>query len=115
MRRILLNQARDKKRQKRGGGWQRIDLNQLAVAENAGSDELIVLDEALQRLALVNGPCADLIKLRFFAGLTQTEAAAALQLPRRTAARHWAYGRAWLYEALQQQDSSKIEKEQEID
>jgi RNA polymerase sigma factor (TIGR02999 family) len=109
MRRILLNQARDKKRQKRGGGWQRIDLDQLAVAENAGSDELIALDEALQRLSLVNGPCADLIKLRFFAGLTQTEAAAALQLPRRTAARHWAYGRAWLYEALQQQDSSKIE------
>jgi RNA polymerase sigma factor (TIGR02999 family) len=115
MRRILLNQARDKNRQKRGGGWQRIDLNQLAVAENAGNDELIALDEALQRLSLVNRPCADLIKLRFFAGLTQTEAAAALQLPQRTAARHWAYGRAWLYEALQQHDAPKIEKEREID
>ena len=109
MRRILLNQARDKKRQKRGGGWQRIDLDQLAVAENAGSDELIALDEALERLTLVNRPCAELIKLRFFAGLTQREAAAALQLPQRSAARYWAYGRAWLYEALQQQDSSKIE------
>lgn len=110
MRRILLNQARDKKRQKRGGGRQRIDLEQLNVAENAGDDELIALDEALERLTLVNKRCAELIKLRFFAGLTQAEAAAALRLPVRTAARYWAYGRAWLYEALRDQPSEIEEK-----
>jgi RNA polymerase sigma factor (TIGR02999 family) len=110
MRRILINQARDKKRLKRGGGWKRVHLNQLAVADHASDDELIALDDALERLTLVNKPCAELIKLRFFAGLTQSEAAAALSLPPRTAARYWAYARAWLYEALRQQDSSEVEK-----
>src|SRR5437016_3573664 len=104
MRRILMNQARDKKRQKRGGDWRRVNLDNLAVADNASDDELIALDDALERLTLVNKPCAELIKLRFFAGLTQSEAATALELPPRTAARHWAYARAWLYEALREQD-----------
>jgi RNA polymerase sigma factor (TIGR02999 family) len=107
MRRILINQARDKKRLKRGGGWKRVNLDRLNVADNASDDELIALDEALEKLALVNQPCAELIKLRFFAGLTQSEAAAAMSLPQRTAARHWAYARAWLYEALRQQDSAE--------
>jgi RNA polymerase sigma factor (TIGR02999 family) len=106
MRRILINQARDKKRLKRGGGYKRVDLDQLAVADNAGDDELIALDDALERLTLVSKPCAELIKLRFFAGLTQSEAALALGLPQRTAARYWAYARAWLYEALREQDAS---------
>jgi RNA polymerase sigma factor (TIGR02999 family) len=104
MRRILINQARDKKRLKRGGGWKRVDLERLNVADNASDDELIALDGALEQLALVNQPCAELIKLRFFAGLTQSEAAAVMGLPQRTAARHWAYARAWLYEALRQQE-----------
>jgi RNA polymerase sigma factor (TIGR02999 family) len=110
MRRILINQARDKKRLKRGGAWKRVNLDHLAVADNADDDDLIALDDALERLTLVNKPCAELIKLRFFAGLTQSEAAAALGLPQRTAARYWAYARAWLYEALRQQDSSEIEE-----
>ena len=110
MRRILINQARDKKRLKRGGGWKRVNLDQLAVADNASDEELIALDDALEQLALINKPCAELVKLRFFAGLTQSEAAAALGLPTRTAARHWAYARAWLYEALRQDDSHGEEK-----
>jgi RNA polymerase sigma factor (TIGR02999 family) len=110
MRRILLNQARDKKRLKRGGDWKRVNLDQLVVADQADDDELIALDDALARLTLVNKPCAELIKLRFFAGLTQREAAAAMGLPQRTAARHWAYARAWLYEALRQQDASVVEE-----
>jgi RNA polymerase sigma factor (TIGR02999 family) len=110
MRRILLNQARDKKRQKRGGAWQRINLDNLAVAEKAGDDELIALDEALGQLALVNKPCAELIKLRFFAGLNQNEAAAALGLSPRTAARHWAYARAWIYDTLRQQQPPEAEE-----
>src|SRR5439155_22215860 len=97
---------RDKNRLKRGGGWKRVNLDQLAAADDAGDDDLIALDDALERLTLVNKPCAELIKLRFFAGLTQSEAAAALGLPHRTAARYWAYARAWLYEALSKQESS---------
>jgi RNA polymerase sigma factor (TIGR02999 family) len=104
MRRILLNQARDKKRQKRGGGWQRLDLEALAVVDNASDDELIALDEALERLAQENPTCAELVKLRFFTGLTLAETAAALGLATRTADRHWAYARAWLYEALREQE-----------
>jgi RNA polymerase sigma factor (TIGR02999 family) len=111
MRRILINQARDKKRLKRGGGWKRIDLDHLAVADHASDDELIALDGALEQLALVDRQCVELIKLRFFAGLTQNEAAAALGLTTRTAARHWAYARAWLYEALRLHDPSDAGKE----
>jgi len=102
MRRILLNRARDKKRQKRGGGWQRLDLDALAVADNASDDELIALDDALQRLAQENPACAKLVQLRFFTGMTLSEAATALGLARRSADRQWAYARAWLYEALKQ-------------
>jgi RNA polymerase sigma factor (TIGR02999 family) len=100
MRRILLNRARDKKRGKRGGGWRRVDLDRLACVEGACDEDLIVLDDALGRLAAENRSCAELVKLRFFAGLTLKEAAAALGLARRTADRYWAYARAWLYEAL---------------
>jgi RNA polymerase sigma factor (TIGR02999 family) len=110
MRRILINQARDKKRLKRGGSSKRINLDHLAIADQASDDELIALNDALERLTLVNKPCAELIKLRFFAGLTQSEAAAALGLPQRTAARYWAYARAWLYEALRQQNSPVVEE-----
>jgi len=102
MRRILLNQARDKKRRKRGGGWQRLDLEALAVVDNASDDELLALDEALERLAQENPTCAQLVKLRFFTGLTLAETAAALGLATRTADRHWAYARAWLFEALRE-------------
>ena len=104
MRRILINRARDKKSLKRGGGWKRIDLDRLAVAADASDDDLLALDEALERLAQENKPCADLVKLRFFAGLTLEEAATSLGLARRTADRTWAYARAWLYEALSQGD-----------
>jgi RNA polymerase sigma factor (TIGR02999 family) len=104
MRRILINRARDKMRLKRGGGRKRIDLDKLIVADQAGDDDLVALDESLDRLARENPGCAELVKLRFFAGLTLEEAAAALGLARRTADRTWAYARAWLYEALGQAD-----------
>jgi RNA polymerase sigma factor (TIGR02999 family) len=100
MRRILINRARDKKSLKRGGGWKRIDLDRVAVAADASDDDLLALDDALERLAQENKPCAELVKLRFFAGLTLDEAAASLGLARRTADRSWSYARAWLFEAL---------------
>jgi len=102
MRRILINRARDKSRRKRGGGRRRVDLDRLDVVDHATPDGLLELDGALDRLAGEDRTCAELVKLRFFAGLTLEEAAAALGLARRTAYRHWAYARARLYQALRQ-------------
>src|SRR5258708_25800345 len=100
MRRILVDRARDRRRLKRGGGRERIDLDLGSVPLDAPGDDLIALDEALTDLGREDPLCARLVALRFFAGLTQAEAAEALGLARRTADRHWAYARAWLYERL---------------
>jgi RNA polymerase sigma factor (TIGR02999 family) len=100
MRRILINRARDKRRQKRGGGLQRVDLDRLLVADQASDEELVAIDDALEELARRNGACAELVKLRFFTGLTLDEAAAAMGIARRTANRYWAFARAWLFDAL---------------
>jgi RNA polymerase sigma factor (TIGR02999 family) len=100
MRRILVNRARDKGRLKRGGGRQRVDLDNLSDPATASDDDLLDLDEALERLAGADPECAELVKLRFFAGMTLDEAAAALGLARRTADRQWAFARAWLFDAL---------------
>jgi RNA polymerase sigma factor (TIGR02999 family) len=100
MRRILVDRARDRRRLKRGGGRGRVDLDLGAVPLEAPGDDLIDLDEALSDLGREDPLCARLVALRFFAGLTQAEAADALGLARRTADRHWAYARAWLYERL---------------
>jgi RNA polymerase sigma factor (TIGR02999 family) len=104
MRRILINRARDKHRQKRGGGLRRVDLDAIEIALDTPDEDLLALDEALQELAAADKLCADLVQLRFFAGLTLGEAAEALNMPRRTADRHWAYARAWLFDRLQGQE-----------
>src|SRR6516162_3985743 len=100
MRRILVNRARDKRRLKRGGDRGRVDLEDVAIGGEAGAPDLLALDEALDGLAREEPACAELVKLRFFAGLTQEEAAQALGVTRRTADRYWAYARAWLFHAL---------------
>jgi RNA polymerase sigma factor (TIGR02999 family) len=100
MRRILVDRARDRRRLKRGGGRGRVDLDRGSVSLDAPGDDLLDLDEALTALGREDPPCARLVALRFFAGLTQAEAAEALGLARRTADRHWSYARAWLYERL---------------
>jgi len=100
MRRILVNRARDKGRLKRGGGRERVDLEGLSSADDAPPDDLLDLSDALDRLAAAYPQCAELVKLRFFAGLTLDESAAVLGLARRTADRHWAFARAWLFDAL---------------
>jgi RNA polymerase sigma factor (TIGR02999 family) len=100
MRRILVNRARDKGRLKRGGGRQRVDLENICDPGTASDEDLLDLDDALERLAGVHSECAELVKLRFFAGMTLDEAAAALGLARRTADRQWAFARAWLFDAL---------------
>ncbi|MBI3463737.1 MAG: sigma-70 family RNA polymerase sigma factor [Planctomycetes bacterium] len=100
MRRILLNRARDKKRLKRGGDRQRIDLDRVEIALDTNDEQLIALDEALDQLAVEDKVSAELVKLRFFAGLTLREAARSLGIAQRTAERQWAYARAWLYDQL---------------
>jgi RNA polymerase sigma factor (TIGR02999 family) len=100
MRRILVNRAHEKRCVKRGGGWKRINLDGLAVVDDASDEDLIAIDDALEWLAQESQPCAELVKLRFFAGLTLDEAATSLGLARRTADRYWAYARARLYELL---------------
>jgi RNA polymerase sigma factor (TIGR02999 family) len=100
MRRILVNKARDKGRQKRGGGRLRVNLDDLCDPDAASDQDLLDLDEALDRLAAIQPQCVELVKLRFFAGLTMEEAAAALGLARRSADRQWAFARAWLFDAL---------------
>jgi RNA polymerase sigma factor (TIGR02999 family) len=101
MRRILIDRARDRTRLKRGGSRERrrLDLDGL-VAADAAPDDLIDLDDALGRLALVDPRAAELVKLRLFAGLSLDEAAGALGVVRRTAGRDWAFARAWLYREL---------------
>ena len=100
MRRILIDNSRRKQRLKRGGAQQRVDLNDAKPAIDGPSDDLIALDEALARLAEMDPTKADLVKLRYFAGLTLEQAAGILNLPERTAKRYWAHARAWLYKQL---------------
>jgi RNA polymerase sigma factor (TIGR02999 family) len=100
MRRILINRARDKSRLKRGGGQKRLDWNSLEVADDASNEDLIAVDEALQKLNAKYPVCGELVKLRFFAGLTLDQAAECLGIGQRTADRYWAFARAWLYKEL---------------
>jgi RNA polymerase sigma factor (TIGR02999 family) len=97
MRRILVESARRKHSQKRGGGMERKDVDAIEVAAPARSDDLLALDEALNRLGDVDPPAAELVKLRYFAGLSLAEAAKVLDVAPRTADRLWAYARAWLH------------------
>jgi len=97
MRRILVDNARRKQRLKRGGGQQKVDLNDAELAVEGPSDDLVALDEALVKLGEIDKVKADLVKLRYFAGLTLEQAAGVLKLPERTAKRYWAHARAWLY------------------
>jgi len=100
MRRILVENARRKRRVKHGGELQRVDMSTLDVAILSDEGHLLAVDEALEKLAARDPLGAQLIKLRFFAGLPNVEAARLLEIPERTAKRTWAYARAWLYEEL---------------
>ena len=100
MRRILVEAARRWKAEKRGGGRGRAGLEEAHLAEGRTPDELLELDDLLVRLAAVNPRAAEVVKLRFFAGLTGDQAAAALGVSPRAADSLWAYARAWLYERM---------------
>jgi RNA polymerase sigma factor (TIGR02999 family) len=100
MRRILIDRARRKRRVKHGGQCERIPLSDVEPAGQAPSEQLLALDAALDRFATVDPVKAELVKLRYFAGMGEEEAAAALGISRATASRYWTYARAWLINAL---------------
>jgi RNA polymerase sigma factor (TIGR02999 family) len=100
MRRILVERARQKGTLKRGGDGHRIDFEQLTLAVDDPSCDLLALDEALGELERNDAPAAQLVKLRFFTGLTHQQAADALGITRRSADRLWTLARAWLYQRM---------------
>ncbi len=101
MRRILVDNARRKQRRKRGGDWERVDLEEVDIPSPMPDDQLLELDEALTRLAAVDHRAADVVKLRYFVGLTEPEVARELGLSVATVERSWAFARAWLFRELQ--------------
>jgi len=107
MRRILIENARRKHRLKRGGDRERGDLQDTEPAVNGPCDDLIALDEAIEKLARIDKVKADLVKLRFFAGLTGEQAAEALGISHNTADRYWAYARSWLHLEITKGDGSE--------
>jgi RNA polymerase sigma factor (TIGR02999 family) len=102
MRRILIDNARRKQAIRHGGGLHRtaLELDALAIGSETPDDELLAVHEALDALAAHDARKAELVKLRYFAGLTLEETAAALDLSERTAKRDWAYARAWLFREI---------------
>jgi RNA polymerase sigma factor (TIGR02999 family) len=100
MRRILIDNARRKRRPKHGGDRQRLELDELVAPPGGPAEDLLALDEALTELARQEPVKSELVKLRYFAGLSLEEAAACLGISPPTAKRYWAVARAWLYAAL---------------
>lgn len=106
MRRILIEAARRKQRAKRAGGRQRVSIDLDRLAAESPPVDLLLLDEALTRLEALAPKRAELVKLRFFAGLTMPEAARTLGISLATAERYWTYARSWLYAELHDADES---------
>ena len=101
MRRILIERARKKSACKHGGGLQRVDLDQVDIALDTDDDLLLLLNDALDEFREKDPTAAELIKLRFFVGLGNQQAAELLGVSERTAKRSWAYARAWIYQRMQ--------------
>lgn len=104
MRRILVETARRKRRIKHGGEAQRIDMDKVDAPADQPSEDLLALDEALARLSTQEPLKAELVKLRYFAGLTAEQTAEALNISKATADRYWAYARAWLFDEIRKDD-----------
>ncbi len=101
MRRLLIDQARKRRAQRHGGGQQRLNVDDFELAAPGGNDDqLLAIDEVLEKLAARDPAKAELVKLRYFVGLSHAEAAQALGISEITAKRWWAYARAWLFAEL---------------
>ena len=105
MRRILIDRARQKRSLKRGAGAERVRLDDLQLAAAADDETVLQVDEALTKLTKEDPDSAQFIKLRFFAGMTNAEAAQALGISERTARRHWSFARVWLFREIRKQSS----------
>ena len=101
MRHLLVDRARRKAAVRHGGGLRRIDLDHVVVATETTDDNILLINEALERLTRHDAQTAELVKMRFFGGLTFPQAAEVLGLSERTAKRSWAYARAWLFKEIQ--------------
>jgi len=101
MRRILVDRARSRRAERHGGGLERVLLDGVDIEAPAQDEELLELHEALNQLAAVHPEKAELVKLRFFAGLSVEEASSVLGMSTPTVKRHWAFARAWLYREIQ--------------
>lgn len=108
MRRILVDRAREKRALKRGGNLKRVELDGLELPSPMPDDELLALDEALDRLATVDTRATEMVKLCFFVGLTQPEAARELGISLATAERVWAFARAWLLREVRKDRNAEI-------
>jgi len=100
MRRVLIDHARAKRALKRRGGWEKVNLDGVEIAAETNEETLLAVDEALQRLAQLDPHSAELVKLRFFIGMSNEEAAQALGISERSAKRWWTFARAWLYREI---------------
>jgi RNA polymerase sigma factor (TIGR02999 family) len=109
MRRILIDSARRKKAIRRGSGANREELAEDHLVQNMVPDEVLAVDEALDLLAKEDPTAANLVKLRYFAGMTMNEAAATMDMPLRNAERTWTYARAWLRRQIGRQLSTPEE------
>jgi RNA polymerase sigma factor (TIGR02999 family) len=103
MRRILVDNARRKRAQRHGGGRQRVDLPEIASPLMEDEDKVLAVNEALEKFAALDPAKAELVKLRYFVGMTLEQAAAALGISERTAKRYWTFARAWLHEEIKAQ------------
>jgi RNA polymerase sigma factor (TIGR02999 family) len=104
MRRILIDNARRKRALRHGGGQQRVDLEHIDLACASDDDQLLAVNDALDKLAALSKSEAELVKLRYFVGMTLEEAADALGISARTADNYWAHARAWLFHELKSSD-----------
>jgi RNA polymerase sigma factor (TIGR02999 family) len=106
MRHILIERARRKLRARHGAGLERLDLDGIEIPAPTDDERLLQLNEALDQLAAVAPDKAEVVKLRFFAGLDEQEIASLLQVSPRTVERHWSYAKAWLFDQMKRSESS---------
>ena len=106
MRHILIDRARQKQCSRHGGGWKRVEVEDVQVAASTDDETLLALHEALEEFERLDPAKSEVVKLKFFVGLSQRETAQLLDLSERTVERHWAYAQAWLFERMSQQPTS---------
>jgi RNA polymerase sigma factor (TIGR02999 family) len=106
MRRILIDHARRRRAQRHGGGKEHLPVEEISIAAPADDDELLAVHDALEKLTAHDAEKAELVKLKYFVGLTTEEAANVLGLSEPTAKRHWSYARAWLFREIKRSQSA---------